>query len=141
MNTPLTNDPEVDPVEVIFTVAAVPAIVNELDAEDGLEVPAAFVAVTVKVYAWLGTNPDTAIVPDPAWEIDPVIPDGDEVAVYEVMVEPPFEDGAVKLTFAVLAPVAVTETLVGWPAVVRGVAVAVAPVLVPIVLVALTVKV
>ena len=54
-------------------------------------------------------------MPLPACEIVPVIPPGDEVAVYEVIVAPPLEAGAVKETFAVVAPVDVAVTDVGAP--------------------------
>ena len=54
-------------------------------------------------------------MPLPACEIDPVIPPGDEVAVYEVIVAPPSEIGAVNETFAVVAPVDVAVTEVGAP--------------------------
>jgi hypothetical protein len=60
-------------------------------------------------------KPVIAIVPLPAWEIVPVIPPGDEVAVYEVIVAPPLDAGAVKETFAVVAPVDVAVTDVGAP--------------------------
>ena len=50
-----------------------------------------------------------------ACEIEPVIPPGDDVAVYEVIVAPPLEAGAVKETFAVVAPVDVAVTDVGAP--------------------------
>jgi len=41
---------------------------------------------------------------------------GVEVAVYEVIAEPPFEDGAAKLTVALRLPVAVATTEDGAPA-------------------------
>jgi hypothetical protein len=43
------------------------------------------------------------------------MPPGDEVAVYEVIVAPPLEAGAVNETFAVVAPVDVAVTEVGAP--------------------------
>ena len=52
-------------------------------------------------------------MPLPAWEIDPVIPPGEEVAVYEVIVAPPSDAGAVNETFAVVALVDVAVTEVG----------------------------
>jgi hypothetical protein len=61
-----------------------------------------------------------AIVPLPACEIVPVTPPGDEVAVYEVIVAPPLEAGAVNVTFAVVAPVDVAVTEVGAPGAVVG---------------------
>jgi hypothetical protein len=54
-------------------------------------------------------------VPLVACEIDPVIPPGDEVAVYEVIAAPPLDTGAVNETFAVVAPVDVAVTEVGAP--------------------------
>jgi hypothetical protein len=54
-------------------------------------------------------------VPLVACEIDPVIPPGDEVAVYVVIVAPPLETGAVNETLAVVAPVDVAVTEVGAP--------------------------
>lgn len=54
-------------------------------------------------------------MPLPACAIDPVIPPGDEVAVYEVIVAPPLDAGAVKETLAVVAPVDVAVTEVGAP--------------------------
>ena len=42
-----------------------------------------------------------------------VIPPGVEVAVYEVMAEPLFDEGAPKLTVALRLPVVVATTLVG----------------------------
>jgi hypothetical protein len=56
-------------------------VVILLEAEDALDVPAAFVALTVNVYAVFWDSPDTVMVPDPAWLRVPVSPPGDEVAV------------------------------------------------------------
>jgi hypothetical protein len=55
--------------------------VIELLAALAALVPIALVAVTVKVYEVEGFNPETVIVPDPAWLKVPVIPLGLEVAV------------------------------------------------------------
>ena len=44
----------------------------------------------------------------------PVIPPGEDVAVYAVIVDPPFEDGAVKATVACVSP-AVAVPMVGAP--------------------------
>ena len=44
----------------------------------------------------------------------PVIPPGEDVAVYAVIVAPPFEDGAVKATVACVLP-AVAVPIVGAP--------------------------
>jgi hypothetical protein len=43
------------------------------------------------------------------------MPPGDEVAVYEVIVAPPSDAGAVNETLAVVAPVDVAVTEVGAP--------------------------
>jgi hypothetical protein len=50
----------------------------------------------------------------------PVIPPGDEVAVYEVIVAPPSDAGAVNEIFAVVAPVDVAVTDVGASGTVVG---------------------
>ena len=55
------------------------------------------------------------MVPAPAWFTVPVIPPGFDVAVYEVIAEPPLEAGAVNATVADVAPVAVTAPIVGAP--------------------------
>ena len=54
-------------------------VVIELDAALGLEVPVAFVAVTVKVYAVFSESPETVIGED---ALVPVSPPGLDVAVY-----------------------------------------------------------
>jgi hypothetical protein len=92
----------------------------ELEAADATEVPWEFVAVTVKVYAVEGDRPVTEIVPEPACVIDVVIPPGEDVAVYEVIVAPPLEVGAVNETVAVVDPVAVAVPIVGAPGAVVG---------------------
>ena len=60
-------------------------------------------------------RPVTEIVPLPACVSVPMPPAGDEVTVYEVIVEPPFDVGAVKATVAVVCPVAVATPIVGAP--------------------------
>ena len=55
------------------------------------------------------------IVPEPACVKVSVTPPGEEVAVYEVIVAPPLEPGAVKATVAVVDPVAVAVPTVGAP--------------------------
>ncbi len=59
-------------------VGAAGEVVIDVDAEDAGDVPLVFVAVTVKVYAVLGDNPDTSMV-----EEDPVptSPPGELVTV------------------------------------------------------------
>ena len=59
--------------------------VTLLEALDESEVPLAFVAVTVNVYAVPFVSPETVIGEDPV----PVSPPGEEVAVNVVIVEPP----------------------------------------------------
>jgi hypothetical protein len=66
------------------------------------ELPAALVAITVKEYPVPPDNPEIVIVPDPDCEIEPVIPDGEDVAVYVVIPEPPLLAGAVNETVAEL---------------------------------------
>lgn len=97
-----------------------PTVVTELEALEAAEVPAELVAVTVNVYEVPAVKPVIEIVPLPACEIDPVIPPGVEVAIYEVIVAPPSEAGAVKETFAVVAPVDVAVTEVGASGAVVG---------------------
>jgi hypothetical protein len=65
----------------------------------------------MNVYATPVINPETEIVPPLACEIVPVIPPGDDVAVYAVITVPPSELGASNETSAVVGPVdtAVTE--------------------------------
>ena len=92
-----------------------PTVVIELEALETVPGPTELVARTVNVYAVPAVKPVIAIVPLPACEIVPVMPPGDEVAVYEVIVAPPSEIGAVNETFAVVAPVDVAVTDVGAP--------------------------
>ena len=55
------------------------------------------------------------MVPEPAVDNVPVILPGTEVAVYVVIVAPPLLAGAVYVTVAVVAPVAVAVPIVGAP--------------------------
>jgi hypothetical protein len=73
----------------------------------------------------------------------PVNPPGLDVAVYEVIVEPPLLAGAVNATLAVLEPVDVAVPIVGAPGTVYGVAALLAELdaLLPTELVAYTVNV
>jgi len=59
-------------------VGAAEIVVTEVDAEDELDVPLVFVAVTVNVYAVPEVNPDTVIGDD---EPVPVNPPGELVTV------------------------------------------------------------
>jgi hypothetical protein len=79
----------VKPVVAVVTVEKVgtsPAseldvVVIAFDAADGDELPAEFVATTVKVYVVPAVKPVTVIVPDVAWLSDPVMLPGEEVAM------------------------------------------------------------
>lgn len=57
----------------------------EFDAELAVDVPLAFVAVTVKVYEVPFVKPETVIGDDPV----PVNPPGEDVAVYVTVGAPP----------------------------------------------------
>jgi len=108
---------DVAPVAVAAPIVGAPGgldVVTEAEALDGPEVPAALVAVTVKVYGVLAVSPVTVMVPEPSWFTMPVLPPGLDVALYEVIGEPPLDDGAVKATVAV-NPVAVAAPIVGAP--------------------------
>ena len=72
-----------------------------MDAEEGELVPIAFVAVTVKVYAVPFVNPVTTI--GEALPLAVKLP-GLDVTVYEVIVEPPSEPGALNATEACVFP-------------------------------------
>jgi hypothetical protein len=74
------------------------------------------VAVTANVYEVPGCRPSKVKVPPVACVNVLVIAPGVEVAVYEVMAEPPSEAGAAKLTVALRLPVAVATTDDGAPA-------------------------
>jgi hypothetical protein len=79
-----------------------------LEAADAVDVPLAFVAVTVNVYAVLGDSPDTVIGLAPV----PVNPPGLDVAVKVDTAAPPVAP-AVYVTVAVVVPVAVAVPIVG----------------------------
>ena len=87
-------------------------VVTEFDVA-AADVPMVLVAVTAKVYAVPGCRPSKLKVPPFACVNVLLIPLGFEVAVYEVIAEPPFEAGAAKLTVALRLPVAVATTVVG----------------------------
>ncbi|HET7549055.1 MAG TPA: hypothetical protein VFJ86_14890 [Usitatibacter sp.] len=93
--------------------------VTLLEAADGALVPTALVAVTVNVYAVPLVRPLTVIDVHGAAHV-PVIPLGEEVAVYDVIAEPPLLAGAVKFTVACALP-AVAMPMVGAPGTVTGV--------------------
>jgi hypothetical protein len=117
-----TTDIEVTPVGA--TQEKLPEVVKDslvgagvtlLDGALAGPSPTALVALTVNVYAVPFVNPETVIVPEPACDKVPVTPPGEEVAVYDVIVAPPSDAGAVKSTVAVVAPVAVAVPIVGAP--------------------------
>ena len=115
---------DVGPVAVTAPIPGAPGgpgMVTWADAEDAVEVPAAFVAVTVNAYEVPAASPVTVIVPDPAWVTVPVIPPVSEVAVYLVIGEPPLDAGAVNATVADVDPETFTAPMVGAPGTVTGV--------------------
>ena len=88
-------------------------VVIEFEAVDGKESPIELVATTVKVYEVPGCKPVIRIVPLPDCSMVPVMPPGEEVAVYEVIPKKSPVVGAINETLAVVAPVAVATTDVG----------------------------
>src|SRR5260221_1205730 len=73
----------------------------ELDPAEAGPVPMPFTATAVNVYAVPFLSPGTSTGEcSPA----PIKPPGDEVTMYEVMADPPFESGAAKLTVACPSP-------------------------------------
>jgi hypothetical protein len=111
-----------------------PNVVTDADGADASEVPEAFVAVTVNVYAVLRVSPVTDRVPAAAPDRVPVFPPGLDVAVYFVIGEPPSDVGAVKrrTTTSRVIRCAATCVISGAPGTVAAVKVNVAvPVCVP----------
>ena len=101
-------------VPIVGVCGTVVAVMLE-EAELASDVPTAFVAVTVKVYAVFDCNPVTCTeVEDVVAVNDP----GEDVTVYEV-IGAPFEEGATQVTFAAplltarAVPTSVAETDVG----------------------------
>jgi hypothetical protein len=85
--------------------------ITALEGDDAGPEPTEFVATTVNVYEVPFVKPVTvAEVTVPV--AMPVRPPGEEVTVYELMVEPPLEPGAFQLTAAWPLP-GVAETPVG----------------------------
>ena len=106
---------------VAETPVGAPGIVRGVmaaEATDSLDEPAIFVATTVKVYAVPLANPVT--VHDVAVVVVHESAPGDEVTVYPVIGDPPFDTGAFQVTVASAFP-GVALTLVGAPGIVRGV--------------------
>src|SRR4051812_49828747 len=90
--------------------------VTLFEADDAAPVPTALVAVTVNVYAVPFVRPATVHGEDahvPVWP-------SEEVAVYDVIADPPLLAGAVKVTVACALP-AVAVPMVGAPGTVAGV--------------------
>jgi hypothetical protein len=83
-------------------------VVTDEEAEDAVDVPFAFVAVTVNVYAVFCARPDTEIGLDPV----PVMLEGDEVAVNAETAFPPVAP-AVYATVTTPTAVAFTAPMVG----------------------------
>jgi hypothetical protein len=98
-----------------------PYVVSDADTGEAIEVPFAFVAVTVNVYV-PAVSPVTFMVP--AWDAVPVPPAGLEVAVYVVIGEPP-SNGAVNVTVAVVGAIEDTAPMPGWLGAIAWVTVAV----------------
>jgi hypothetical protein len=87
--------------------------VIELDAELASLVPTAFVAVIVKVYAWLNTKvPVTEI--DPSKSVFVYVRDNDGLLIIPIVVIPePFEAPSVYAIVTSVALTLVTELIVG----------------------------
>ena len=93
--------------------------VTDADGDDAGELPTALVATTVNVYDVPFVKPVTVpvlIFP----ETSVVNPPGEEVIVYLVIVEPPFDTGAVHVTVAWAFP-PVADTPVGAEGTAAGV--------------------
>ena len=83
---------------VAETAVGAPGVVDGIPTGETAEaepVPDAFVAVTVNVYETPFVRPVTPQYPALVVQVKPP---GDEVTVYEVIGEPPFEAGAVQPT-------------------------------------------
>jgi len=101
---------------IVGAPGTVPGVTRFEGAEAG-PLPAALVAVTVKMYAVPLARPPT-VMGDAAPLA--VIPAGDDVTVYDVMGEPPFDTGAVNVTVACALPAAALP-MVGAPGTAAGV--------------------
>ena len=88
--------------------------VTEFDAADATDVPAEFVAVTVKVYAVPVVKPETVIALVHVAAVNvPVMAVPTAVAVYLVIVAPPFDVGAVQATVTDVGLAMVAVPIVG----------------------------
>ena len=128
MGEPLALAPDTVITEEPFATVAVtevgadgaPADVTDADVPLAEELPIAFVATAVNVYATPSVNPDTAHEVALAAAVH-VKPPGLEVIVYPVMAEPPLLAGALKFTVVVPEELLVADMFVGAPGTVAGV--------------------
>jgi hypothetical protein len=111
------NCPLPGTVALIVGAPGTLAGVTVFEGADARPVPIEFVAITVKVYAVPFVRPVT-VMGDAA----PLaaMPPGDEVAVYDVIAEPPVDAGGVNVTVACAFP-AVAVPIVGGPGTAAGV--------------------
>jgi len=101
------------------TLVGIPGVVagtTELLVADALPVPAALVAVTVKVYVVPLVRPVTISGEEPPVAVNPP---GEDVTVYEVMALPPLLAGGVNVIVASPFP-RVAVPMVGAPGTVAG---------------------
>jgi hypothetical protein len=82
-------------------------------ATDALDVPAAFTALKVKTYEVAGLSPLTVRTPEPDWLTKPIIPPGEDVAMYLVTGAPLSEAGAVNATVIDVELAATTDVIEG----------------------------
>jgi hypothetical protein len=87
--------------------------VTDPEAPDAAEAPTALVAVTVNVYVVPVVRPVTVNVPLPDWFKVAVTEPGVDVAVYDVIVAPPVDVGAVKATVAEVTLAIAAAPIVG----------------------------
>ena len=106
-------DGELVAVGADIVSGTVVGVAEELE-EDAKDAPFAFVAVTVKVYAVSLVKPETVIGED---EDVPVIPPGDEVAVYDDIALPPVLFAVTGTEIFAVEPNAWPVGLVGLPTV------------------------
>jgi hypothetical protein len=109
----LTVVPFAVPVTPVGAPGAVRGIVTGADGADAVPAPAAFVATTVKVYVTPRVSPSTVQNASGGDALDVHIdPPGDEVAVYDVIGEPPSLAGTSHDT-STLVPATTPVTRVG----------------------------
>ena len=82
-------------------------------ATDALDVPAAFTACTVKIYEVAGLSPLTVRTPEPDWLTKPVIPPGEDVAIYLAAGPPLPAASAVNATVTEVELAATTDAIEG----------------------------